>query len=201
MSTMDVAALLLTGGRSRRMGRDKAILVVGGQTLAGRTATLLASAATGPVIEVGAGVSGLPLMIDDRPRVGPLGAVASGRTELRRLGWSGAALVVATDLPRLDAAFLRWLAGHPFDGSVVPVADGQPQWLCARYDPTALDAAEGLVGAGRSALRELGAVGAALLVDEASWSGVAAPGILADVDQPADLVRLGLGHGRSEPGT
>ncbi|MST35182.1 NTP transferase domain-containing protein, partial [Acidimicrobiaceae bacterium USS-CC1] len=55
---VDVAALLLTGGRSRRMGRDKAALVVGGRTLAQRTADLLRRAGLGgPLLELGPGVS------------------------------------------------------------------------------------------------------------------------------------------------
>jgi molybdopterin-guanine dinucleotide biosynthesis protein A len=53
MQGMELAALLLTGGASRRMGSDKATILDGdGQPLAVRTANLLAAVAD-PVLEVG----------------------------------------------------------------------------------------------------------------------------------------------------
>ena len=57
------AALLLTGGASRRLGRDKATLMVGGVPLARRTAALLVEVAN-PVIEVGPGYTGLPHVVE-----------------------------------------------------------------------------------------------------------------------------------------
>src|SRR5438105_2544862 len=53
------AGVLLTGGASRRMGLDKATLVVDGETFAQRAARVL-TAACDPVIEVGSGVTVLP---------------------------------------------------------------------------------------------------------------------------------------------
>jgi molybdopterin-guanine dinucleotide biosynthesis protein A len=53
------AGVLLTGGRSRRLGVDKASLVLDGETLARRAARRL-DAVCSPVLEAGDGVSGLP---------------------------------------------------------------------------------------------------------------------------------------------
>ncbi|MHB8504425.1 MAG: molybdenum cofactor guanylyltransferase [Acidimicrobiales bacterium] len=203
MEAMQIGALLLTGGRSRRMGRDKATLVVGGNTLAARTAAVLAGVdLAGPAVEVGPGVSGLVHVPDQRPGGGPLAAVATGVAALRRLDWDGAALVLATDLPHLDTCLLRWLATHPFEGSVVPVAGDRPQWLCARYDTEALDAAGTLVAAGRSALRELLSGRSSHLAAETEWAAVSPAGVsvLADVDDPSDLESLG-GLGDVGPAT
>ena len=61
-----LAGVLLTGGASRRMGTDKARLVVDGETLAARSARVLAAVCE-PVIEVGPGVSGLPA-VEEEPR-------------------------------------------------------------------------------------------------------------------------------------
>ena len=47
-----ITGILLAGGRSRRMGQDKAALVLGGQTLLQRTATTLAPVADGTVVAV-----------------------------------------------------------------------------------------------------------------------------------------------------
>lgn len=194
MGAMDVGALLLTGGRSRRMGRDKATLVVAGAPLACSVAAALAGAElAGPVLEVGPGVSGLPSVTDEVPGAGPLAAVATGAGALRRHGWAGGALLVATDLPRLDTPMVRWLAEHPFPGCVVPVAGGRPQWLCGRYTGAALDAVARRARPG-AAVRDLVAGQPVHLAPEAEWASVspAGPAVLADVDEPADLTRLGL---------
>jgi molybdopterin-guanine dinucleotide biosynthesis protein A len=194
---MDVAALLLTGGASRRMGRDKASLPAGdGRTLAARTAALLAAVAA-PVLEVGPGRSGATAVADIWPAAGPLAAVASGVVALRATGWEGGALVVATDLPGLDEALLRWLVDHPAAGTVVPVVDGRPQLLCARYDAPALHRAAALVAAGRRRMHDLIEGCPRHLAEAQEWSGVSSAGSWRDADTPSALVAALEGRGRS----
>ena len=77
------AALLLTGGASRRLGRDKATITVGGTTLAERTAALLEQVAR-PVIEVGPGYTSLICVREEPTGEGPLAAMAAGWAELTR---------------------------------------------------------------------------------------------------------------------
>src|SRR5580658_2366369 len=113
-----LAAILLTGGESRRMGRDKASIVIGGETLARRTGRLLGEVAA-PVIEVGAGASGLEAVGDDDPHGGPLAAIATGVEALRARGRLGPAIVCACDLPQLSVAALALLADEPGSGSVL----------------------------------------------------------------------------------
>lgn len=177
------------------MGRDKAGLLVGGRTLAQRTADLLRRAGLGgPLLELGPGVSDLEAVPDARPGAGPLAAVATGVAALRGAGFAGAALVVATDLPRLEVELLTWLGAHPGPGSVVPVRDGRPQWLCARYGAAALDAAGPLVASGRTALRELAGAAPLHLAEPGEWlHGSLHPGVLDDVDTPDDLAGAGVG--------
>jgi molybdopterin-guanine dinucleotide biosynthesis protein A len=189
---MPAAGLLLTGGTSRRMGVDKATLVVVGrpEPLARRTARLLAEA-TGPALEVGPGHTDLPAVLEDVPGSGPLAAVAAGVRRLRALGWDGPAVVVATDLPLLTLGLLVWLADHPSSRSVVPVAQGTPQTLCARYAPDDLERAVVLAATGRRSMRDLLEGSRALLAGPELWEGAAGgPGALTDVDTPSDLSRL-----------
>jgi molybdenum cofactor guanylyltransferase len=150
------AGLLLTGGASRRMGRDKASLIVPGESscLARRTACLLEQVA-GPVLEVGPGYSRLPRVVEVPAGGGPLAAVAAGWARLAASGWSGRVLVIATDLPLLTVDLLRWLVGHPSPRSVVPTVDGRVQPLCARYRAADLSVAGQLVKEGRRAMRDL----------------------------------------------
>ena len=195
---MDVAAILLTGGASRRLGRDKATLLVGpyapgsGVTLARLGADRLRGVALpGLVVEVGRGVAGADhVTMEDPAGAGPLAAVAAGTTALSDLGWSGPVLVVAVDLPRLRPELLTWLAGHPGDASVIPLVYGRLQPLCARWSATALTRAAGLVAAGERSMR-------ALLdadpghVETESWADVVDATTFADIDTPDDMSLLG----------
>jgi molybdopterin-guanine dinucleotide biosynthesis protein A len=74
---------------------------------------------------------------------------------------------------------------------VIPVVDGHPQTLCARYAPSDLDTAVELADQGRRALRDLLAAVDAVLADPAEWEQVAGPAdVLLDIDTPLDLARL-----------
>jgi molybdopterin-guanine dinucleotide biosynthesis protein A len=182
---MAVAGLLLTGGRSRRMGRDKATIQVAGQTLAERTAALLTQVAS-PAIEVGPGHTTLPRALD--PGEGPLVAVVAGWRILTSAGWDGGVLVVATDLPALTVEMLGWLADRPGAGSVVPLDDGRAQPLCARYGDADLHVAAELVGAGHRAMGDLLARIDAARPDTGEWTAAAGrPDALIDADTPEDL--------------
>jgi molybdopterin-guanine dinucleotide biosynthesis protein A len=189
---MHAAGLLLTGGASRRMGTDKATLAVmaGDEPLARRTARHLA-ATTSPTFEVGPGHSQLPPVTEDPPGGGPLAAMAAGHRQLRVAGWTGPVVVVATDLPRLTRSLLAWLADHPSARSVIPVADGVPQTLCARYSADDLELAVGLVAAGKRSMRDLLERIDARLAGPEVWTPAAGdPDALVDVDTPSDLARL-----------
>jgi molybdopterin-guanine dinucleotide biosynthesis protein A len=189
---MTAAGLLLTGGASSRMGQDKATLAViaGEEPLARRTARHLA-ATTNPTFEIGPGHSHLPPVTEDPPGAGPLAAVAAGQCQLRKVGWTGSAVVVATDLPRLTTGLLAWLADHPSPRSVVPVSDGIPQTLCARYAADDLELAVHLAAAGKRSMRDLLQSIDALLAGPEVWTPAAAdPDALVDVDTPTDLARL-----------
>src|SRR5271156_5541718 len=104
-SRAQVAGFILAGGASSRMGRDKALLELGGVPLIVRTARLVESV-VGSATVVGDSAAfralGLRTIADDWPGTGPLGGIA---TALRASSapWS---LVVACDLPDLTEAWL-----------------------------------------------------------------------------------------------
>lgn len=190
--------MLLTGGQSSRMGDDKATLLVRlerdrDESLAARTGRILRDA-TDPVVEVGPGRSGLPAVVEENPGSGPLAGLACGALALRQMGWDGPIVVLATDLPRLTGRLVAWLADHPDPRSVVPVAGGRPQSLCARYAASDVDIAIELAASGRRSMRTLLGSVDALLITPADWLKVAGdPLALQDVDTPEDLRRIGLG--------
>jgi molybdopterin-guanine dinucleotide biosynthesis protein A len=182
-----MAGVLLTGGASRRMGTDKARLVVAGETLAARAARVL-GAACDPVIEVGPGLSGLPAVEEEPPGAGPLVALLAG---VGALGNPRAVVLLACDLPFVEPALVQLLVEYPGWGTVVPVVDGRFQYACARYGHAAFDEAAAAVRTGVSALRAVAGADCEYLTEE-QWGAVVTARAFADVDTPDDLERLGL---------
>ncbi len=185
------AGILLTGGRSRRLGVDKATLVLDGETLALRAARRL-QATCAPVVEVGDGVSGLPALRETPSGAGPLAALAAAGAWLRKRGHDTPVLLLAVDLPHVDERFLRWLRDRPGAPTVVLRVDRRLQSVCARYGPDALVAAGSLIAGGVRALHELFDVVEHDVVEEDEWCVVTSRDTFLDVDTPADAQRLGI---------
>lgn len=187
-----MAGVLLTGGASRRMGTDKATLLVNGETLAVRAARVL-SAACDPVIEVGAGVSGLPAVREEPPGAGPLAALLAG---VGALGDPPSVVLLGCDLPFVEAPLLRLLLERAGSGTVIPIVAGRSQYACARYGPAALDEAYAALRSGDRSLRAIAGSDCEFL-SESEWGAVASAQAFADVDTPEDLRRLGLAASNS----
>lgn len=176
------------------MGRDKALIEIAGQRLVDRAAAVLTAVAE-PVLEVGPGWSDLPAVREDPPGSGPLAALGAGAAALRAAGHDGPVVVLAVDMPRVDADLLRYLAGRPGPpATAVPRADGHPQPMCARYGPDVLAAVGARLAAGGRSLRDLletlAGQGLVAWVDPDEWTPVAGPDAFSDVDTPEDLRRL-----------
>jgi molybdenum cofactor guanylyltransferase len=130
-----VAAFVLAGGKSSRMGRDKALLELAGLPMILRAARLLETVA-GPPTVVGPPETYVPLGLrairDDWPGAGPLGGIA---TALRasECAWN---LIVACDLPYLTREWLEFLIGRArrsHADAVLPMNAPGPEPLCAMY--------------------------------------------------------------------
>jgi molybdopterin-guanine dinucleotide biosynthesis protein A/rhodanese-related sulfurtransferase len=134
----DLAGAVLTGGESRRMGRDKALLALGGVALARRSADVLLAAGASPVLAVGGDLErlrseGLDARADPHQGSGPVGGIA---TALRALTDHAVVVVVACDLAGLTPEAVALVAGQLGDADVaVPVVDGRLEPLCAAWRP------------------------------------------------------------------
>ena len=186
-----VAGLLLTGGRSRRLGTEKARLVFAGETLAHRAARVL-DGVCDRVVELGPGYTSWPHIVEEPPGGGPLAALAAGGAWLRAQDDAGPALLLAVDLPRVDASLLELLRDWRGAETVVPEAGGRLQPVCARYGDGALTAAASLVAGGVKALHALLDVVEHDVLPESEWRGVSPPDTFADVDTPEDARVLGI---------
>jgi len=183
--------VLLTGGRSRRLGVDKARLLLHGESLASRAARVLA-AVCDPGIEAGPGFTDLVAVREAPLGSGPLAALAAAGDALRERGHRGAVVALAVDLPRVGVPLLTLLAAWPGEPTAVPEASGVLQTTCARYGADALVAAGSLLAVGVRSLRALLDVVDVDRLDASIWEPVAGPDPFADVDTPADAARLGI---------
>jgi molybdopterin-guanine dinucleotide biosynthesis protein A len=131
---MNVVGFAVAGGRSLRMGRDKALLPWGRGTLLDHTLERLAAACSEVRILSGAepryADRGLPVDVDAIADAGPLAGVCVG---LERAA-GRVALFLAVDLPGVPPALLTRLAelAAEFD-AVAPVTDDGRHPLCAAY--------------------------------------------------------------------
>ncbi|HTM41277.1 MAG TPA: molybdenum cofactor guanylyltransferase [Terriglobales bacterium] len=152
----DLTAFVLAGGKSSRMGADKAMLEVAGQTLLQRTLEL-ARAVAEDVRIVGVREKFgefAPVVEDKYPDRGPLGGIHAA---LASTG-SDFNLILAVDLPFLEKRFLQQLVTEALaSGAVVtvPRAGGGLQPLCAVYRREFAALAEQALAAGRNKIDTL----------------------------------------------
>jgi molybdopterin-guanine dinucleotide biosynthesis protein A len=128
----------------------------------------------------------LPAVREEPAGSGPLAALVAGADALGVLP----VLLLACDMPFVDAPLLELLATWPGDGAVVPVSSERVQYTCARYGTATLDRARASLAAGGRALKHVVDDGSTSYVDEAQWRAVAPPHAFTDVDTPEDLARL-----------
>ncbi len=169
-----VTLLLLTGGGSRRMGRDKASMVVDGRPLGMRPVEALRGLVE-EVVVAGHPVPGLTgrVVADTVAGAGPLGGVVAGLAAVR----TPLAVAVACDMPTLVPAVV---------GLLLDRLAGDPRLLAAccagrhRVEPLPLAlrataAAPALTAAlarGERALRTALAGPGLGIVEEAAWRAV-----------------------------
>jgi len=192
-----LAGVVLCGGRSVRMGADKASVEIGGVRLLDRAVTRLREACDPVLVAPGdvAFEAGAYVTVVDAVRgTGPIaGLVAALRVSPHRL-----LAVVAVDLPWLDPVLLRMLADRIADHDVAlceTVRGVEP--LHAVYSRSALAAAErALQGPDRSMHGLIERV-RTLRVTEDEWRAAGiSQRFSRNVNTPADLAELNRELGR-----
>ncbi len=150
MRPLPVTGVVLAGGASRRMGRDKAFLELEGRPLIGVVIARMASVCAEVLVVAGnaALYAGLGVeVVEDRFRgVGALGGLHAGLEAARH----DLALAVGCDMPFLNPALLRafvaWSEGH--DVALLRRGE-QVDPLHAAYRRTCLPAMEEAIRAGK----------------------------------------------------
>ncbi len=189
-SSLPLAAVVLAGGASRRMGRDKATLVIEGPagpvTLVERIVSIV-SARCRPVYVIAAPGQALPelpgIVLRDEVRgVGPLLATGRGLRAAAEAGLEHA-FVCAVDMPELTTELIETLTGpaERLGADVVLPWDGRDHYLAGIYRTELFTTIAGLVSAGERSMRSL--------VDSVDTQRIVMPeqSALTNVNTVADL--------------
>ena len=161
MSAPQLYGLVLTGGRSRRMQRDKAALEYAGKSQLARAMELLAPLVTRCFVSVRPDQlsdpqrSAYDTITDIKLDLGPIGGIHAALHSYPDHAW----LILACDLPFLDRATLQHLIAHRASARMATAYrssfDGQPEPLCAIFEPRSLPLIEQSLAEGRQCPRGL----------------------------------------------
>lgn len=155
-----VYGLVLAGGRSTRMRRDKAALEYAGRNQLERAVELLTHRVERVFVSVRADQTGDPLrarfaqIVDSGEVEGPIAGIIAAQARHPEVAW----LVLACDLPLLDEVTLEHLlhSRHPGRQTTAYRSshDGLPEPLCAIYEPSSREALRAYVASGRDCPRK-----------------------------------------------
>jgi len=184
-----VAGVLLAAGEGSRFGKPKALVELGGMTLADRGVALLRTGGADPVLVVtGAVPVEIPGTLSVYNQEWRTGMGSSLRAALRALAdaEAGAAVIALADQPLVGAAAVRRLIAAYQAGATVAVAvyDGEPRnpvLIGRKHWPEVMAAATGDKGA-RAFLRARPD-----LVTPVECGDTGSP---QDIDTPEDLARI-----------
>ncbi len=185
--TRGCSLVVLAGGRSRRMGRDKATLSAAGQTLTDRIIERLSPVVDEVIVAAGARdlEPGVGRSVQDRfAGAGPLAGIHAGL----RAATFDHAWVVACDYPdvdpRIGLQLRRVVTG--FDAAV-PLIAGRAQGVCAVYSVGQASLIERLIAAGQRSVAALLESCRVRYLDEAELREVD-PGLASfrNLNSPAD---------------
>ena len=150
-------ALLLIGGKSRRMGSDKASLVFEGKTLLERTLAVVSAQVPETFLSIAHDETRefeQATIRDLTSNPGPLGGIQAAFQHDPESAW----LVVACDLPLFDAQTLSYLLSNSKTtqnaSCFLNRLDGRAEPLCTLYQPTAAQPLTDYLAADRRCARK-----------------------------------------------
>ena len=152
--------LVLAGGASTRMGRDKAALAYHGRSQLEWTFELLSEVCAATFVSVRPDQrdeptrAAFPQLVDSQPGIGPIAGIAAALQQHPKAAW----LVVACDLPFITREVLTNLIDQR-DPSAIATAyrsahDGLPEPLCAIWEPSARDPLLAHIASGKQCPRK-----------------------------------------------
>ena len=184
-----VSAIILAGGQSRRMGRDKALIEYQGRPILAHVIDTLRQLSDEVLVVSNRsevyGSFGARIVPDYDPPVGPLGGLAAGLAAMRH----ELAVVVACDMPCLNLALLRYLIERAVAvDAVVPQTGAQLEPLHAVYRRACRAPIARRLANGERRVISFFADVRLLIIPEAAWRVIDPGGrALSNLNTPADL--------------
>ena len=192
-----ILGLVLAGGQSRRMGKDKALIQHEGESQLARTVRLLAAVLDDVFVSARPDQADDPersqysLIVDRFADIGPVAGILSAMEQRSDCDW----LVVACDMPGIDAQTITNLLQHRDNNHAVvayrSTYDGLPEPLCAIYKPEARSIIEKFVGRGIHCPRKMLIESNTLLLEPVS------PAALDNLNTPQELEEFRARHSQS----
>jgi molybdenum cofactor guanylyltransferase len=152
--------LVLAGGASTRMQRDKAAIEYHGQSQLHWTFRLLSHVCAATFVSVRPDQreeptrAGLPQIVDRLPGIGPIAGISAALQAHPKAAW----LVVACDLPFLNEQTLRHLIAQRDPHKLATVYrsshDNLPEPLCAIWEPAAREPVLAYIAAAKQCPRK-----------------------------------------------
>jgi molybdopterin-guanine dinucleotide biosynthesis protein A len=198
MIAAEPVGFVMAGGRSRRMGRDKALLPWGAGTLLDHAIARLGVVCAEVRVLSGSepryGDRGRPVDLDAIPDAGPLAGLAAALAAAA----PRPALLLGVDMPFATPELLRHLCGAlPGWDAVVPASDAGPEPLCAAYATACLEPVRAALAAGE---RKMTAFWGAVRIRSLPSAELAAFGdperLFRNLNQPSDYADAGEGRAR-----
>ncbi len=187
-----VYGLVLAGGQSKRMGHDKALIRVKGETQLSRAVRLSEAFVDRVFVSTRADQQDesergkFEQIVDRYEDIGPIAGILSALEEHSGVGW----LVLACDLPNIDEATIRFLLDNksgdqPFS-AFKSSSDGLPEPLCAFYAAGSEAIIKAFIDDGVVCPRKMLIRSDTCLLDQPN------PAALDNINTPEDLARTGL---------
>jgi len=198
MTLTGLTGFVLAGGKSSRMGTDKAALPLGGRTLLEHALTVARSVAKEVFILGSPEIYGSygPTIADIFPGCGPLGGIHAALSHVAQASKSGPSnlnLILAVDTPFITPEFLRYLVERTATSSAVvttPEINAYTQPLCAIYSLDFLPIAEEALKAGNYKIVPLFPKDRTLVITEQEVRRFAFPAeMFENLNTPEDLER------------
>jgi molybdopterin-guanine dinucleotide biosynthesis protein A len=187
-----VWGLVLAGGKSRRMGSDKASLTQGGETQLDRAMKLLDAHLDRVFVSTSPDQADDPLrrnyeqIVDTYEDLGPVAGILSAMDRNPQVSW----LVLACDLPNIDDATIAFLLDNASAEHVATayrsVHDELPEPLCAIFRPESRAIIDRFVQEGANCPRKILINSPTHLLDQPN------PRALHNINSPEDLAGTGI---------
>lgn len=143
---MNTTGIILAGGKSSRMGQNKALLKINGETVIERIAKVMKKCFKRVVIITNSPVEyeflGLEMYEDINKSMGPLAGIHSGLTHSK----DESNFVISCDVPLINEKIIRFICNYRTDKDIrIAKAEGYQQHLCGVYSKKLCGIAENIL--------------------------------------------------------